>query len=53
MTRPGPRTQRLFDAARVSKELWMIPDARHEDLFRFPGYEDKTRDFLKRGFKIH
>jgi len=41
-------TQRLFDAARAPKELWMIPDARHEDLFRFPGYEEKTRDFLKR-----
>ncbi len=44
-------TQRLFDAAREPKELWMIPDARHEDLFRFPGYEDRTRDFLKRCFE--
>lgn len=44
-------TQRLFDAAREPKELWMIPDARHEDLFRFPGYEEKTRDFLKRCFE--
>ncbi len=51
-TRPED-TQRLYDAAHEPKELWMIPDARHEDLFRFRGYEQKTRDFLERCFKMH
>ena len=40
-------TRRLFDAAREPKELWMIPDAQHQDLFRFPGYQEKTLGFLK------
>ena len=44
-------THRLFDEASEPKELWMVPDARHEDLFRFPGYEEKVRDFVKRSFK--
>lgn len=43
-------TRRLFDAAHEPKELWMIPHARHEDLFRFPGYEEKTREFITRCF---
>lgn len=41
-------TARLFAAARDPKELWMLPAARHEDLFRFPGYEAKVRAFLTR-----
>ncbi len=40
-------TQRLFEAAHEPKDLWMIPDARHEDLFRFKGYEGKVGAFLK------
>jgi uncharacterized protein len=44
-------TQRLFDAAREPKELWMVPDASHEDLCRFPGYQEKIGDFLKRCFE--
>jgi len=41
-------TQRLFEAAREPKDLWMIPEARHEDLFRYAGYEKKVRAFLQR-----
>jgi dipeptidyl aminopeptidase/acylaminoacyl peptidase len=44
-------TQRLFDAAREPKELWMLSEARHEDLFHFAGYEQKVQSFLKRHFK--
>jgi dipeptidyl aminopeptidase/acylaminoacyl peptidase len=40
-------TQRLFEAAREPKQLWMLPDAGHEDLFRFAGYEAKVLDFLR------
>jgi len=40
--------RRLFDAANEPKELWMIPDARHEDLFRFDGYKEKVNSFIKR-----
>ena len=36
-------TQRLFEAAKEPKELWMIDGARHEDLFRFAGYEEKVQ----------
>jgi pimeloyl-ACP methyl ester carboxylesterase len=41
-------TQRLFDAARAPKELWMVPDAGHEDLYRYAGYEEKVLSFLRR-----
>ena len=41
-------THRLFDAAREPKEFWMIPEARHEDLFRYAGYEEKVQAFLRR-----
>lgn len=41
-------TLRLFDAAREPKELWMIPSANHEDLFRFQSYDDKVGAFLRR-----
>jgi fermentation-respiration switch protein FrsA (DUF1100 family) len=41
-------TRRLFDAAQEPKELWMIPDARHQDLFSFPGYQERMRAFFKR-----
>ena len=44
-------TQRLFDAAREPKEIWMLPEARHEDLFRFDEYEQKVQSFLKRHFE--
>jgi uncharacterized protein len=40
-------TQRLFAAANEPKELWMLPDAGHEDLFRYEGYFDKVAAFLK------
>jgi dipeptidyl aminopeptidase/acylaminoacyl peptidase len=43
-------TRRLFDAAREPKELWLVPEARHEDLRRFPGYEEKVCGFLARHF---
>jgi fermentation-respiration switch protein FrsA (DUF1100 family) len=41
-------TQRLYEAARPPKELWMIPDAGHEDLFQQLNYEDKVGAFLRR-----
>lgn len=41
-------TQRLFEAAREPKELWMIPEARHQDLFQFAGYEDRVQAFMQR-----
>lgn len=44
-------THRLFAAAREPKELWMIEGARHEDLFRRPGYEEKVGTFLRRHFE--
>ena len=43
-------TQRLFDAAREPKELWMLPNAGHEDLFRYDGYERTVKAFLDRHF---
>ena len=44
-------TQRLFEAAREPKELWMIPEASHEDLFGCAEYQDKVRAFLKQHFE--
>jgi dipeptidyl aminopeptidase/acylaminoacyl peptidase len=43
-------TERLFQAARAPKELWMIDGAGHEDLFRYAGYEEKVASFLRRHF---
>jgi uncharacterized protein len=40
-------TRRLFDAAQEPKQLWMLPDARHQDLFHFRGYEQKVGEFVK------
>jgi uncharacterized protein len=44
-------TQRLFEAAHEPRELWMIAGARHEDLFRYLGYEEKVLSFVKRHFE--
>ncbi len=41
-------TQRLFDAARVPKDLCLIEGAGHEDLFRHAGYEEKLHAYLKK-----
>ncbi len=41
-------TERLFEAAREPKELWMIAGAKHEDLFRFPDYERRVIEFVQR-----
>jgi len=41
-------TQRLFEAAREPKEMWMIEGAGHEDLFRHAGYQEKVLAFLNR-----
>jgi dipeptidyl aminopeptidase/acylaminoacyl peptidase len=41
-------TDRLFRAAASPKELWMIPEARHEDLYHYAGYPEKIASFLKR-----
>lgn len=40
-------TQRLFEAAREPKELWMISEARHQDLFGFPEYQTRVKAFLQ------
>ncbi|HZZ78324.1 MAG TPA: alpha/beta fold hydrolase [Gemmataceae bacterium] len=40
-------TRHLFDAAPEPKQLWMVPDARHQDLFQFPGYQDRMIEFLR------
>jgi fermentation-respiration switch protein FrsA (DUF1100 family) len=41
-------TERLFEAAASPKELWLIPEARHEDLYHYPGYQEKVSAFLQR-----
>lgn len=40
-------TDRLFRAAREPKALWMVPGAGHEDLCRFPGYEERVTQFVQ------
>ncbi len=40
--------ERLFQTAREPKELWMIAGAGHEDMFRFPGYEERVTKFVQR-----
>jgi fermentation-respiration switch protein FrsA (DUF1100 family) len=40
-------TQRLFDAAREPKELWMVPGAGHVDLYG-PEYERRILGFLEK-----
>jgi pimeloyl-ACP methyl ester carboxylesterase len=40
-------THRLFEAARGPKELWLVPDAAHQDLYGTE-YEGKVLQFLKR-----
>lgn len=41
-------THRLFAAAKEPKELWIVPDAKHQDLYRFPDYPEKVHSFLRR-----
>lgn len=43
-------TERLFEAAREPKELWIVPGAAHVDLYRAAGavYEAKVLEFLDR-----
>lgn len=43
-------TQRLFEAAREPKELWMVPEAGHADLFG-PAYEPRVLAFLEKHMK--
>lgn len=44
-------TQALFTAAKEPKELWMIPGAGHEDLFRQNGYEQRVLEFVAKHMK--
>ena len=44
-------THRLHQAAHEPKELWMIEGAGHEDLFHYPGYQEKVTSFLQRHLK--
>ena len=41
-------TERLFDAARFPKELWIVPGARHFNMHSYVGreYEQRVSDFL-------
>ncbi len=43
-------TEKLFNAAREPKQLWMVEGARHEDLYKFqPGeYQRRVLGFLKK-----
>jgi dipeptidyl aminopeptidase/acylaminoacyl peptidase len=43
-------TERLFAAAKEPKELWLLPGARHVDLYRFDraGYREHVLGFLDR-----
>jgi dipeptidyl aminopeptidase/acylaminoacyl peptidase len=47
---PADETRRLFAAARDPKELWLVPDAGHTDLFRRDpeGYRARVLGFLDR-----
>jgi hypothetical protein len=38
----------VFDATQEPKEMWMVPDARHEDLARFDGYNETVLSFVRR-----
>ena len=40
-------TQRLFEAARQPKELWMVPEAGHGDLYGTE-YESRVIEFLEK-----
>lgn len=46
-------TQQMYDAAREPKELWLIENAAHVDLFsqQPEQYESRTIDFLDRFFR--
>lgn len=44
-------TRALFAAAAEPKELWLIPGAGHQDLFRCEGYEAKVTAFLEKHMK--
>jgi uncharacterized protein len=39
---------RLFEAAREPKELWLVPNAGHEDLFGAPDYAKRVSEFLNK-----
>lgn len=43
-------TRNLYDAAKEPKELWLIPDAGHEDVFEMAGdeYAERVLSFLER-----
>ena len=44
------QTRALFAAANEPKELWLVPGASHDDLFRHDrrGYSDHVLSFLRR-----
>ncbi len=50
-----PETERLYHAASEPKELWIIQNARHEDLYQFEKsrYEKRISDFLKKNLNAH
>jgi uncharacterized protein len=43
-------TQRLYEAAREPKDLWMVVGAGHHDLCAEAGYEAKVLSFLRKHF---
>jgi pimeloyl-ACP methyl ester carboxylesterase len=50
-----PETERLFDAARFPKELWIVPGARHFNMHSYAGreYEQRVSDFLSYYLRPH
>ena len=48
-------TERLFDAARFPKELWIVPGARHFNMHSYVGreYEQRVSDFLSYYLRPH
>ena len=50
-----PETERLYDAARFPKELWIVPGAQHLNMHSYAGreYEQCVSDFLSYYLRPH
>jgi pimeloyl-ACP methyl ester carboxylesterase len=51
---PPTEAQRLFDRCTSHRELWLVPGARHKDVFEVggPAYERRVLAFLDRWLRI-
>lgn len=47
---PPTEVQQLYDCCREPRELWLVPNAKHKDVFEVGGqaYQDRILDFLDR-----